>query len=211
MIGPARPVMAGDLDGDYVADGADADGHGYSGVVRIQSLGGAEAVLWKLDNAGAYKGLGLTVDGVLGVAYGPATAQFGVVVYKINGGTLDGQWTLPKYASGPAGREVLEGSPALDGEYRITLGENPDGTTNYAGKVRLQRQGDVYAFAWFTPGPNPSAVGIGVRQGDVIAVAYGGSIDHLGVVAYRINGDLLEGVWSGGKTRLGRETLSRKP
>ena len=208
----AGVALAADLAGDYAAQGADADGHSYKGDVRIQSLGSvAQAVLWRLENGEAYKGLGLVTGGVLGVAYGPVDAQFGIVVYRVEGGMLDGVWTLPRYAKEPAGREVLEGSPNLDGDYRIALGENPDGTTNYTGRVKIQRQGDVYLFAWFVPGPNPSAIGIGVRQGDVIAVAYGASLKQLGAVAYRIDADRLDGVWSSGKTRLGQETLVKAP
>jgi hypothetical protein len=146
------PAMAEELGGEYSAQGADADGRAYAGDVRIQALGSAtQAVLWRLESGEAYKGLGLIADGVLGAAYGPADAQFGIVVYRVSGGTLDGLWTLPRFAKEPAGREVLEGSPDLDGDYRITLGENPDGTTNYTGKVRIKRQGDVYLFAWFVP------------------------------------------------------------
>lgn len=203
-------ARAGELDGDYQAKGENADGKSYTGEVRVRSLGGAEAVLWRLDSGEAYKGLGLLVDDVLGVAYGGGSANFGVVVYRIEGGRLDGQWTLPTLAKGKAGREVLEGSPELDGAYRIVLGENPDGTTNYDGTVKMQRQGDIYAVAWFTPGPQPTAVGIGIRQNDVLTVAYGASIKGLGVVAYTWNGDQLLGLWSSGSKRLGQETLTRK-
>ena len=46
----AGVALAADLAGDYAAQGADADGHSYKGVVRIQSLGSvAQAVLWRLE------------------------------------------------------------------------------------------------------------------------------------------------------------------
>jgi hypothetical protein len=204
-------ARAGDLDGDYRVEGTSPDGKAYAGDVRIHSLGGAQAVLWKLQSGEAYKGLGLVVDGVLGVAYGGAETNFGVVVYRIDGGKLDGSWTSPQLAKGPAGREVLEGSPDLAGEYRITLGENPDGTTNYDGTVKIQKQGDVYVMAWFVPGPTPSAVGFGVRQDDVLAVVYGSNVKGVGVVAYVQDGEMLSGLWSNGRKTLGRETLTRKP
>ncbi len=208
--GLPRSATAGELDALYRAEGADADGRTYAGEVRIQSLGKAQAVLWRLESGEAYKGLGLVADGVLGVAYGPPEAKFGIVVYRIQDGILDGIWAMPDSAKAAIGREILEGSPDLAGDYRITLGENPDGQTNYTGKVHIQRQGEVYLMAWLTPGGKISALGLGVRQGDVMAVAYGASLKGIGSVAYKIEGSHLEGVWSSGRKTLGRETLTRQ-
>ena len=57
----------------------------------------------------------------------------------------------------------------------------------------------------------PIAMGVGILADTKLVVAFGK--DRIpGVVAYRIDGKQLEGVWaSGGSHQTGTETLIRKP
>jgi hypothetical protein len=149
------------------------------------------------------------MDNVLGAVYWPDQQRLrghGIVVYHIDGGELQGIWLV---ANGPQkiGRETLKGSPELIGEYKITLGENPDDLTNYSGTVRMERHGDVYQVAWYTP--KLSYIGNGIRIGDVLVVGYAIG-EAPGTVAYCLGKSGLLGVWSfGGQATLGKEVLKR--
>jgi hypothetical protein len=108
----------------------------------------------------------------------------------------------------------LEGPETLGGTYKITLGQNRDGTTNYTGEVIIKRDGPTYLLAWMVP--KLAYIGRGVRIGDVLVVAYGRSSDPKklpGVVGYQIeDANSLIGVWAtAGTAATGTETLKRKP
>ncbi len=205
-------AAAGELDGSYDAQGRTPDGKAYSGDVLMKSFGRTEAVLWRLQGNQGYKGIGIVSGGVLGAAYAADKSYFGVVIYDVRGGILDGVWTA---VSDPkaTGREVLEGPASLDGTYKITTGEQLDGVTNYSGQVVIKPNGKTYLVAWLGPSqsPAPIAMGVGILADTKLVVAFGK--DRIpGVVAYRIDGKQLEGVWaSGGSHQTGTETLIRKP
>lgn len=218
------PAAADELVGKYQAHGTYPTGKSYDGAVQIEQLGRVHVVLWKLADGQAYKGIGLRQGDVLGAAYGPPGTRFGVAVYKIDGGKLTGLWVDSRDLKSELGKETLEGSPDLNGAYKITLGENRDGLTNYNGQVQIKHSGDNYVVIWPT---KPPAVGIGVRVKDVLVVAYGSDMQKLpGVVAYQSTGsDTLSGIWSqvGVKnngagnfslstpSKVGREDLTRAP
>lgn len=209
----AVPAAADDdVSGLYAVAGKSPAGKGYGGAVKIVPYGNAHAVLWKLDDGEAYKGLALRKDDVLGATYGRDKIP-GLVVYHIAGGTLEGDWISGggKSAKEEIGRETLQGSPDLEGEYQITLGENQDGTTNYTGKVVMKRDGDTYVLVWMVP--KPAYVGRGVRVGNVLVVAFGQDLKKIpGVVAYHVAGQTLDGVWAlGPSSKIGRETLTLRP
>jgi hypothetical protein len=188
-------AFADDLAGKYRAAGTTPNGKPYAGQVQIEQLGGLHVVLWKLDDGEAYKGIGIRQGDVLGAAYGPGDTKFGIVVYKIQGGTLTGVWADSRDLKSELGKETLEGDPGLNGVYKITLGQNRDGMTNYGGQVQIKRSGESYIVVWPT---KPPALGIGVRVKDMLVVAYGNNPQKMpGVVAYQALGpDALSGVWS---------------
>lgn len=152
-------------------------------------------------------GFGLQIDHVLGAVVAPSPRRFypglGMVIYKIDGGSLKG-FRLPEIALDQErriGREELSGSPALKGRYRITLSENPFGQPYYAGTVEIEPHGDAYRVRWYTP--ELAYVGTGVRLGDVFVAAYS-QRGSPSVVAYCIGPDWLIGVGALSE----RETLS---
>jgi hypothetical protein len=217
-------ASADELDGRYQASGTTPKGKPYSGEVQIEQLGGLHVILWKLADGEAYKGLGIRQGDVLGAAYGPADTKFGIVVYRVNGGTLTGVWADSRDLKSELGKETLEGDPGLTGTYKITLGQNRDGLTNYGGQVQIKRSGDSYIVIWPT---KPPAIGIGVRLNNLLVVAYGANPQKLpGVVAYQaVGGDALSGIWSivgtkqtgegsfniSAPNKVGREDLKRVP
>lgn len=79
----------------------------------------------------------------------------------------------------------------LAGNYRVD-GRNPNGT-KYRGELRIRPAGDAYLLHWEAGG---SSSGVGVRMGDMLAVAIGGA--ECAVVGYKIAGEGgLEGLWAG--------------
>src|SRR5688500_16452292 len=55
------------------------------------------------------------------------------------------------------------------GDYTVT-GKNPNGQS-YKGDLTIRKQEEVYQFSWTVAGSNYD--GVGVRDGDLIAVGYG--------------------------------------
>ncbi len=211
VILTAPASWAGDtLSGHYVMEGRDAAGAQYDGELAIQGRGHAFDVNWQRSGGRAESGFGLTLNHVLGVAYWPNNeAQdpgLGTVIYRIDGGTLDGIW-LPQGVHDLApGREVLSGSSTLAGRYQISLGVNPWGG-RYVGYADLERTGDHITMTWHLP--SEVFVGSGIKIGNVLAVAY--AYTHApAIAAYCSNGRSLEGAWWTGPTGLsGEETLKR--
>jgi hypothetical protein len=210
----ALPAAAQDIAGVYDAQGKFPGDKDYSGAVKIVPFGSAHAILWKLANGQGYEGLAIRQGNVLGAGYTAGKLPFGLVVYRVAGGVLDGEWVTSGDPKAELGRETLEGPATLGGTYKITLGQNRDGTTNYTGEVIIKPDGDTYLMAWMVP--QLAYVGRGVRIGDVLVVAYGRGRDPRklpGVVAYKINdANTMDGVWAtpGGKAT-GTETLKRRP
>lgn len=205
-------AMAADLVGTYRAEGAAADGAAYAGQVGVQPYGKGVALAWSLDGGARYRGLGLQLGDALGAVYWPEGERFeglGIVVYRIEGGRMNGIWMPEGSAKTPPGREDLVGPASLEGRFEIVLGENPGGHSHYRGHVIVERRGDIHHFHWYTP--TDSYVGNGVRIGDVMVVGY--ALGRApGTVAYCIQGGELDGRWSYGEdTRVGRETLVRQP
>ena len=91
----AGPVAAqapqSDVSGTYRCDGTNPDGTEYHGVVEISKLRNTFRVRWTMDD-GSITGVGIMSNGVFAVSYfGGAPA---VVVYKLDGTTLVGEWTM---------------------------------------------------------------------------------------------------------------------
>jgi hypothetical protein len=210
----AAPAAAQDVAGLYDVQGKLPNGKDYSGAVQIAPFGSAHAILWKLASGDGYEGLAIRQGNVLGAGYTAGKIPFGLVVYRVAGGVLDGEWISSGDPKAELGRETLEGPATLGGNYKITLGQNRDGTTNYTGEVVIKPDGETYLMAWYVP--NLAYVGRGVRIGDVLVVAYGRGQDPRklpGVVAYKIdNADAMSGVWATpGAKATGTETLKRRP
>jgi hypothetical protein len=217
-------AAADDLVGRYAAIGVDLKDRSYKGDVQIEQVGALHAVLWRLGGGEAYKGIGIRQGDILGVGYGAADTKFGIAVYKVKGGTLEGVWADSRDLKSELGRETLQGSPDLSGTYKIVLGQNRDGMTNYSGTIDIKRNGNTFLFYWPT---KPPALGVGVLIDDTLVVAYSGNPAKLpGVVAYKPSGpDTLDGIWttvSVEKTgsgsfnisppkKAGTETLKRQP
>lgn len=101
-------------------------------------------------------------------------------------------------------------APAADisGNYSV-VGSNPNGSP-YKGALDVIKHGDVYQFRW---NAGRQYDGVGVPNGDVVAVAFteGSNGQGCGVVSYQIKSDgALDGVWGyWGKNESGTEKAER--
>jgi hypothetical protein len=98
-------------------------------------------------------------------------------------------------------------APDIAGKYNIT-GSNPEGG-NYKGTLEVIKRGDVYQFRW---NAGTQYDGIGVQNGNIVAVAYANGTDGkgCGVVDYDIAGDGLSGKWGyWGTNEAGTESATR--
>ena len=201
----------GELIGSYDVTGKTVDGRAYGGQIDIAPHGKGVKLDWALGGGDRYSGRALQLDGVLGGVYWEQSERYndpGVVVYRIDGGKLQGIWMPGGAPLNSVGREDLVGPASLEGRFEIILGEQPGGRSHYSGHVNVTRRGDTYLFRWYAP--NASYVGGGIRLGNVMVVGY--ALGRApGTVAYCIQGKDLEGAWAyGEQTRLGREALRRQ-
>jgi hypothetical protein len=99
-------------------------------------------------------------------------------------------------------------TPDIAGKYNIT-GSNPDGG-QYKGTLEVITRGDVYQFRW---NAGTQYDGVGIQNGDIIAVAFANGPDGkgCGVVDYDIGSDgSLTGKWGyWGVNDAGTESATR--
>ena len=99
--------------------------------------------------------------------------------------------------------------PDLAGVY-VCTGTHPDGSP-YEGLVEIVKEKDAFQLVWVAES-EVIAIGMGIRAGNVLAVAYYSGL--LGVAAYRIEGgNRLVGEWTiaGSDGALFPETLTKVP
>lgn len=197
-----------DLSGSYKITSATNPGGvgGYAGGVQLTRQGDHYTVDWAIANTPPYKGVAIVEGQTLGVGWGTGQ-NYGVAVYKVDGGTLTGKWAT-FLTQGKVGTEKLSGPTGLSGEYQIVEATTPGGTKGYAGTVTITPQGETYAVTWKLA--NESYGGVGILRGNVFVVGWGTGGGGAGVVSYGIGGRKLDGTWAqpGGKA-LGTEVLAK--
>lgn len=123
-----------------------------------------------------------------------ALALFGVCVLGCNksgAGTASTESTAPKNNNAP--QQAATPFADIAGDYSV-VGTNEDGSP-YKGALAVIKHGDVYQFRW---NAGKQYDGVGVPNGNVVAVAFTGGSDGkgCGVVSYQILPDgTLDGRW----------------
>jgi len=193
------------LEGEYHCKGSDANGgNPYSGTVVLKKDGPVYGIDWELGKGGSYAGTGIFADNVLAGAYGDGK-PYGLAVYRVNGGTLSGQWLVG--GKNTLGTEVLQGAKELAGTYQITSSKGPDGKP-YSGTVTITKNGDAYNVTWTLPKENRN--GVGILHGDFLVVGWGQGAGY-GAVVYDAANGRLTGQWATAAAGpLGVETLTKK-
>lgn len=201
------PAAPKNISGNYDVTGTNADGAGnYKGTLEIIERGDVFQFKWEVGKK--YDGVGVMTDSTVAVSFteGENGTGCGVVLYKVGAdGSLDGKagyWGKNDDESEKATRTSGTG---IDGEYSIT-GKTPDGK-DYKGTLSVKPVGSGYTFSWKT---GTTLEGFGIKQGDKVAVGFGGK--QCGFVAYEIGSDgNLNGKWGGyGSTSVGTETAKKK-
>lgn len=198
------PASAQSLEGDYKCEGSGPNGaDAYSGKVVIKKNASVYPIKWDLGKDSAYVGTGIVVGDVLAAAYGGGK-PYGLVVYKVSGGKLAGQWVIGGTTA--LGEENLEGPDGLSGTYTITSAKNASGNP-YTGKVSMTKNGGTFSLNWTLP--NESYSGVGILHGDLLVVGWGKG-EGYGAVAYDVKGSTLSGKWAAANMdTLGSETLTK--
>ena len=197
-----------DLSGAYDITGMNENGAGaYRGTLVVTDRGDVYQFSW--DTAGKkYDGVGVRTSNTVGVAFaeGDSGEGCGVVLYKIGAdGTLDGKagyWGNNNSETETAKR--TKGAD-LEGEYTVN-GTNTAGQ-DYEGKLSVKKSGAGYTFSW---NAGSTFEGFGIRQGEMVAVGFGGN--KCGFVSYELRaGGTLDGKWGGyGSKSVGTETAKKK-
>jgi hypothetical protein len=115
-------------------------------------------------------------------------------------------WAGPLLAQTAAPAPAASGG-GLPGVYECQ-GTGADGKP-YRGAVIIEPDGNRFVLQWFV-GTQLSAIGPGLREGNVLAVSFFGP-DAGGVILYKIDGTRLVGQWSApaNKGEVFEETLTR--
>jgi hypothetical protein len=207
--GPNGPAGPNGLTGSYVIEQGLSPGAtaGYRGSVTVDvAADDVHRLSWTFPDGSAHTGVGFIEDATLAVAFANAGVPHGVVVYRIDGGTLTGRWVNAAPGSRP-GRETLSGPAGLTGSYTVD-GATSDGSP-YTGTVTITRDGDRYDVAWAVS--TGQYTGVGLRAGDLLIVGYANAGSTAGAVDYRIDGSALVGRWiRPGAVTAGTEVLRRQ-
>ena len=198
------PAPVPDIAGKYNVAGSNPDGATYRGTLVILARGDVYQFRW---NAGTqYDGVGVANANVVAVAFtsGANGKGCGVVDYNIrDDGALDGKWGYWGINAAGTEKATRTSGSGLEGEYNAT-GKNPDGK-EYKATLTVEPAGNLYRFVW-----SNNSDGVGIKQGNNVAVGIGGT--RCGFVAYEISSDgTLDGIWGGyGSDRTGTEKATKQ-
>lgn len=178
---------------------------GYTGSVQVTQQGQHYVFDWKLDTGQSYSGFALETGQFLAAGWGTGGA-YGVVVYEITGGRLDGRWASSR-SGGKLGSEQLQGPPGPNGSYEIVDSYAPETGKSYSGRVAIQPNGNIYRMLWSAGGRLYS--GVGIKKGNLLLAGWG--VSGGAVVVYTIReGGLLNGQWAhSASSQLGSEYLKK--
>lgn len=201
----ANPTVAlPEIGGKYNVLGSNPNGTTYKGTLEVIPHGGVYQFRW---NAGMqYDGVGVQNGDIVAVAFanGADGKGCGVIDYAITSdGALDGKWGYWGVNESGSETGTRTSGSALEGEYNVT-GKNPDGRA-YKAKLSVEPAGNLYKFSW-----SNNTEGIGIKQGENVAVGIGGA--RCAFVAYEIRSDgTLDGVWGGfGTEKTGTEKATKQ-
>ena len=190
--------------GKYNVAGSNPDGARYKGTLEVIARGDVYQFRW---NAGTqYDGVGVANANVVAVAFanGSDGKGCGVVDYNIqDDGSLDGKWGYWGVNEAGSEKATRASGSGLEGEYDAS-GKNPGGK-EYKAKLTVEPAGNLYRFVW-----SNNTDGVGIKQGNNVAVGIGGA--RCGFVAYEIRSDgTLDGIWGGyGSDKTGTEKATKQ-
>jgi hypothetical protein len=168
----------------------------YTGTIQFSKRSLAYALQWG-GGAGNSKGIGIQKGNKIFAGWS-SEVPCGIVVYDIRGKTMDGQWALMSGDWGVGTEIVSNITDNLVGTFDIT-GTNPitkkaaDIPAQYRGKLTIEKNGETYTCTWKTG--NTSYSGVGMKDGNYFAVAWGLEEGAFGIICYTFNGNQANGKW----------------
>lgn len=198
-------AQAQSLPGEYTVEGRDTSGRAYTGQLRIVAAGPVFRLTYS-DNR-TLRGMGIQRGNQLFTAWGPSKSCTVSALEIKPDGSMEGPWgDLDKNALGTESMRKQAGAPGqVEGTY-TSSGRTPDGES-YDGVTTITTRGQTLRVQYRDSTTNDT--GVALRQGNALAVAYGG--DRCGVSVYTINADgTLTGPYAEPTDeRLGLETIRR--
>lgn len=143
LLGVAAPATAADpptdLAGVYRCSGVNPDGTKYESVVEIVRIENTYRVMWRVDRGRAILGVGIFSNDILAVSYFAGAPA--VVVYKIDGDKLVGEWVIGGKEGNvlPETLQKMPGHPPVN-QPDATPDEKPDtkpDDTNPGSRIRV--------------------------------------------------------------------------
>ena len=200
----SAPTTTPDIAGKYNVVGGNPNGSEYKGTLEVIPHGDVYQFRW--DAGTQYDGVGVANGNVVAVAFanGPNGKGCGVIDYDIQSdGTLDGKWGYWGVNEAGSEKATRTGGSGLEGDYNAT-GKNPDGK-EYKATLKVEPAGNLYRFLW-----SNDTDGVGIKQGNNVAVGVGGA--RCGFVVYQIKSDgTLDGIWGGyGSDKTGTEKATKQ-
>jgi hypothetical protein len=201
----AAAVATAQVPGDYVVDGRDFDGKAYTGKLKIAAAGSVFRLTY--SEGGTLRGMGIQRGNQLFTAWGPNNKCTVSALEVKADGNLEGPWAdLGNTALGTESLRKQAGAPGnVDGTY-ASSGRTPQGES-YDGVTTIASRGQVFRVAF--KDNDGTQNGVAIRQGQSLAVAYGGA--KCGVSVYTIGADgTLSGPYADpSDNRLGLETIRK--
>lgn len=156
-----------------------ADGSSGIGQLVLTGREGLQShsIFWDVGGTLAWDGIALERAGILAMAtqtyplqYSRRQDAIGVIIYRINGGHLDGMAVEEGKSWQRRFAESLAGPESLNGRFNIVSSTAPI-RPSY---IKITAKKGVYLFARI--GDDPVTTGIGIRIGDVLAVSYSSNL-----------------------------------
>ena len=205
LLAAAAGAQAQSLPGSYTVEGRDFDGKAYTGRLQIAAAGPVFRLTY--SDSRTLRGMGIQKGNQLFTAWGPNNKCTVSALEIKSDGNLEGPWADLGHNS--LGTELLKkqaGAPgAVDGTY-ASSGRTPEGEA-YDGVTTITTRGQAFRVTF--KDSDGTQNGVAIRQGNALAVAYGGA--KCGISVYTIGGDgTLSGPYAEpGDNRLGLETIKR--
>ncbi len=86
-------IQGSSLRGTFKITGTSPAGTPYAGTIKITPTGETYSVLWQVGKP--FQGVGMRIGDLFIVAFADGTKSYGVLAYRLEGGSIKGFWTLP--------------------------------------------------------------------------------------------------------------------
>ncbi len=180
---PLSMALASDPVGKYRVKGRDSSGSAYEGRLTVT----ADSAIYRLTyrDGKTQRGAGILRDNTLFAAWGPSD-KCSISALTVNpDGSMEGPWA--DNGHNKLGNETFKrqsgAKGGLIGSYSSN-GIDPEGN-EYSGIATIEARGSLFKVTYKSGGE--TFIGVAARQGNYLAISYGGS--KCGLTVYTVKGD----------------------